>query len=163
MPSSSMKLNSRSVKVPPGEQGMTEEWPLHRSEYCTSIPQPSLDLCVTSCAISSFPIHFHSFPFIPTLHFHFPLFISLLHAFSGLRLLSVLRVPYISHVLVLDHSGLITCTVSLFQQFTPATISYGALFIITCSLLLCSGLVWPFSFHMYSEQKTDSQKVKICL
>ena len=72
-----------------------------------------------SCPVSllHFPIHFHSFPFIPVIHFHFPLFIFLLHTFSGLRLLCpCLQTPLcawfpcISHVLVLDHSGLIlTC------------------------------------------------------
>jgi len=42
-----------------------------------------------SCPVSflHFPIHFHSFPFIPTIHFHFLLFISLLRAFSSLGLL----------------------------------------------------------------------------
>ena len=63
------------------------------------------------------------------------------------RLLSVLQVPYISHVLVLDCSGLIImCTVSLFQQFTLATISYRALSVITCSLLPCSRFVQPSPF-----------------
>jgi len=34
-----------------------------------------------------FPIHFQLFPFISIVHFHSPLFILLLHTFSGLRLL----------------------------------------------------------------------------
>jgi len=107
------------------------------------------------------PCHFFIFPFIFICSHSFPLFISIFcYSFSFSvhslvldssahvsGLLSMLWVPYISCVLVLDHSGLIiTCTVSLFWQFTLATISYGAPSVITCSLLLCSGLVQPSPF-----------------
>jgi len=112
--------------------------------------------CHVPCHLSIFPFIFicshssllfisifrYSFPF----SVHSPVSDSSAHV-SGL--LSVLRVPYISRVLVLDCSGLITCIVSLSRWFTLATISYGAPFVITCSLLPCSGLVWPFFFHMY--------------
>ena len=106
------------------------------------------------------PCHFFILPFIFIRSHSFPLFISIFrYSFpfsvhspvsdssahvSGL--LSVLRVPYISRVLVLDRSRLITCVVSLFRRFTLATISYGAPFVITCSLLPCSGLVRPSPF-----------------
>jgi len=106
------------------------------------------------------PCHFFIFPFIFIRSHSFPLFISIFrYSFSFSmhspvldssthvsRLLSVLWVPYISRVLVLDRSRLITCIVSLLWQFTLATISYGALSVITCSLLPCSGLVRPSPF-----------------
>jgi len=122
------------------------------------------------------PCHFFIFPFISVVHFHFPLsFTFSVHSpvsdssahVSGL--LSVLWVPYISRVLVLDCSGLITCIVSLLwrfalatcivsllRQFALATISYGAPSVITCSLLPCSGLVRPSPFHMYLLPFTSS-------
>jgi len=112
--------------------------------------------CHVPCHFFIFPfifIHSHSFPlFISTFRYSFPFSVhspvsdSSAHV-SGL--LSVLQVPYISRVLVLERSRIITCTVSLFRRFTLATISYGAPFVITCSLLPCSGLVRPSSFHMY--------------
>ena len=57
---------------------------------CSLSPQGSAPTGgALSCPVSllHFPIHFHSSPFIPIVHFHFPLFIFLLCAFSGLRLL----------------------------------------------------------------------------
>jgi len=115
----------------------------------------------TALSFCHVPCHFFIFPFI-FIHSHsFLLFISILHHLFSFSmhspvldssahvsgLLSVLRVLYISCVLVLDHSGLIiTCIVSLFWWFTLATISYRALSVITCSLLPCSGLVQPSPF-----------------
>jgi len=116
--------------------------------YFTSLSHP--------VSLLHFPIHFHLFPFISIVHFHFLLsFTFSMHSpvsdssahVSGL--LSVLQVPYISRVLVLDRSGLITCIVSLLRRFALATISYRAPSVITCSLLPCSGLVRPSPFHMY--------------
>ena len=126
---------------------------------CSLLPQGS----APKGGALSRPVPFLHFPFIFIRSHSSPLFTSIFcYSFPFSvhspvsdssthvsRLLSVLWVPYISCVLVLDHSGLIMCTVSLFWQFTPATISYGAPFVITGSLLPCSGLVWPFSFHMY--------------
>ena len=111
--------------------------------------------CHVPCHLSIFPFIFicsHSFPlFIPIFCYHLPSLCILRSRtppphVSGL--LSVLRVPYISRAPVLDRSGLITCIVSLLRRFALATISYGAPSVITCSLLLCSGLVRPSPFHM---------------
>jgi len=128
----------RSYWKQPGEQ---------KSFQNLTLSSPTI---VTSRVTSSFS---HSFSFVP-IHFrcsftfsvHSPVSDSYAHV-SGL--LSMLRLPYISCVLVLDRSGLITCIVSLLRRFALATISYGVPFVITCSLLPYSGLVRPSPFHMY--------------
>jgi len=121
-----------------------------------------------SCPVSHlhFPIHFHSFPFIPTTHSHFPLFISFsVHSpvsdsYAHVsRLLSMLWVLYISCVLVLDRSRLIPmcyCFTHLSYPFHTelCPLSHVVCFHAPdlCSLLLSHGfasIYFQLSFLLY--------------
>ena len=82
-------------------------------------PDGLVTSCVTCSFSHSFPLSIFIFHYSFSFSVHSPVSDSYTHA-SGL--LSILWLPCISHVLVLDHSGLVPCViVSLFQQFTLAT------------------------------------------
>ena len=104
-----------------------------------------------SCVTSSF---FHSFSFVP-IHscYSFAFSVHSLVSDSSAhvsRLLSVLWVPYISCVLVLDHSGLIPmCYCFTIPAVHPSYPFHMELHLLSHVVCFHAPDLWALSFHMY--------------